>query len=94
MTSLFYCRYNGKDPGLMGFELPCNYKEGRFKCCSIPAYSLVKSRKWVYAHHNKVQQDGLLALLMSVSSPKKRHQRKPDSGKLNSLVVKYMVTVL
>ncbi|KAJ4430252.1 hypothetical protein ANN_22464 [Periplaneta americana] len=82
--------YNDKDHDLIEFEPPSSHKEGCFKCCSIVTYSFIKPRKRVYAHHNKVEQDRLLASLMSVSSMKRRHQQKHDFGKLNSLVVKYM----
>ena len=89
---LYFFRYRDKDPEMIEFEPPCEHKDGRFKCCSIPVYHLIRNRKLVYMHANKTQQDRILASMMTVSSPKRRHPRK-ESEKLNTLSTKYQVRV-
>ncbi|KAJ4451417.1 hypothetical protein ANN_02879 [Periplaneta americana] len=85
-------RYTDKDPDMLQFEPPCNHKEGRYRCCSIPAFYLIQQRKRVLNHHDKLQQDRLLGSMMSVSVPKRRRPRK-DGEKLNSMFIRYQVRV-
>lgn len=77
---------------MLQFEPPCNHKEGRYRCCSIPAFYLIQQRKRVLNHHDKLQQDRLLGSMMSVSVPKRRRPRK-DGEKLNSMFIRYQVRV-
>lgn len=77
---------------MLEFEPPCGHKEGRFKCCTIPVYHLIRNRMKVYRHLNKLQQDRILSSFLVVSSPKRRRPRKED-GKLKALTTKFQVRV-
>ncbi|KAJ4433057.1 hypothetical protein ANN_15314 [Periplaneta americana] len=69
-------RYRDNDPHLMQFEPPCQHKEGRFRCCSIPINALCKAKRTLFANPNKKQQDMRLSFLLDVNSPKRQIRRK------------------